>query len=173
MNEPKPRGRWITDSDIKRFKDTLTPLSDRPLGHWIASGERIMVAQRVDSINLGELDDMVMNPALSAPSEVFFYVGRQVHRIMSQYGMPGVIEEVKRIAEESGIEIKYNKQPVDTEQYPWVHAQWNLENKLVGLEEIGPSLLRDFEIHERAPMTPGQERVSGLTVIYHQDAQRI
>lgn len=160
-----------TDKDKERFKSEVTLISAEGIVVNEMPDGRLTALQKVDGINLGSLNELVMTSGQKVPHEVAFRLGTQEHRVMSTYGRAKIVSDLLGEAQGAGIEVTGRIGIEDTEEYPWLHVQY-VGGKMVGAETIGPSLLRNFELHEGQPMVSGQEPVKDLHVFYYEGEDR-
>lgn len=165
MSESKIKNSSEQDKD--RFKKSITPISDQDMSVQEMPDGRLSATQKVEHVNIGELDDLVMNPAINAPHEVAFRAGDEEHRIMSEYGRAGTRHDLMQDAANAAIKVIEKIPEQDKENFGWLHMVFK-DGETVGMERIATSLLRNLDLYEGRPMAEGQRPVTDLHVVYYE-----
>ena len=118
---------------IRPQEPNVVSLSKHEISFDTLSDGQVTSVQRLDSINLGRLDDAYA-PGLKVPQEISFTVGPQRHLMFSSREFPAGFEKIVTSAEQKGLPVHARvSADSDSEEYPWLHAQFNEKGDIIGL----------------------------------------
>lgn len=129
--------------------------------------------QRLDGISLGKLDD-AYRPGINIPQEISYTIGEQHHVMFSSREFPAGFQKVVTAAEAKRIAVgNQSTEQSDDEEYPWLHAQFNQNGDVVGVETIAPDIIQGYTIQNGRAMAPNLPPVQNLQARWYEAADRV
>lgn len=129
--------------------------------------------QRLDGITLGKLDD-AYRPGINIPQEISYMIGEQRHVMFSSREFPAGFQKIITAAEEKQIAVgDQSTEHSDTEEYPWLHAQFNPKGEVIGVETIAPDIIQGYTIENGRAMAANLPPVQNLQARWYEAAARV